>query len=659
MDVRGPEDLRAAEGETTLPEVKAAPKEKARYIFEEEPQFKKRFPWKSVIASVVILAVFGGGFYFFSFYKDKKEMVRQAEESLNDSGLAARFNLPGGNLEIRNLSDVSTKLLPLLKGGFGAYKGLAQAASAWARFTTDASVLKKNLLLGITNGESGDLLGPLKALQGDLSALNQASDSIDFSNSGLQSALGILPSDYLALKYQMRFWEQGLGSLSNWLSSDRRAVVFLQNSSEIRPTGGFWGSFAEINFKGGKISGIEVRDISEVDRTLDLKTIPPKPLQALVTNWRTADSNWFFNFPDSARKASEFMAASKLYGDEGARADMIAAVSPAFVSDILGLTGPISVSSTKAVIDKDNFLPSIQAEVQKGHDVGSREAKNVLKELYAGIAEKFSALDADAEGKLLGIVLDRAASKDLVLWAEDDQVESMFAGQHVDGALFEIPQRFNGDYLGVAAANIGGAKSDYVIRQKVSLESQLSLDGSVKNHLEVARYDAAKRSDSWWYRTPNQAYMRVYLSPIGKLQGAKGGFQKTVYAPINYKAQGYSVDPAVAAVESTASSADGYPWLTLYEESGKTVLGAWQKVSPGATSTLAYDYTHRLFLDPAEGVVYEFVLDKQPGVNSSYDLSFTAPVGFVWKENNSPVFDHSGSDIPGRLTIKLTLAKAP
>ncbi|TSC59638.1 MAG: Uncharacterized protein LiPW15_658 [Parcubacteria group bacterium LiPW_15] len=656
MDVRAPQVLRAGE---------SIRGEGAKHFSEKEifapkgiskPDLRTKIPWKSIFLSLLVFAVFGGGFWLFSAYQSKQAFFKQAGKDIADSGLSAGLGLPGGSFEIKNFSDIETKLWPLLKGGVGAYKGLMGGISAWMKLGQDAVALKANIS-GFLSGGEGDILTPLRGISEDVAALNSAVESIDMSGSDLTAAVNISPQEYLNLKLELSSWRNALNSLVGWLSSDRKIIVFLQNTSEMRPTGGFWGSYAEINVQGGKLADIEMRDINEVDRTLELKTVPPKPLQALVTNWRTADSNWFFNFPDSASKAAEFMDSSKLYGDDGSRVDLIAVVSPEVIADIFRTTGPVNVSSTKAAIDENNFLSEIQSEVQAGQDVGSSDAKNILDEIFAALIPKLVALGADSEQEMLNAIVSRVESKDIMLWAGDEEMEAIFKDKQADGSVFQVPQRFEGDYLSVVIANVGGGKSDYVMSQKIALESQISSDGVVSNHLEILRKNNAKSTDKWWYRVANQSYVRVFLSSLGKLSGAKGGIQKTVKAPINYKTAGYYVDPLVEAIESTAAPAENFSWLTTFSEAGKTVLAAWQKTARGETSKLSYDYSHRLFLSPAEGVVYQFVMDKQAGVNSEYNFSFAAPVGFVWKESGSPVFEYKNTDIPARLVISLTLQK--
>lgn len=654
-DIRSPKVLRA-EGEAPAP---PRPDSSAKRIgivspwsgFERAPG---RFPWRGLFVAIIVLAVFGGGFFLFSKYEAKKNLFDAAEQKLSDSGFGGNFGLSEA-FKINSFKDIE-KLWPLVKSGIGAYQSLGGIATAALSLSNDLAKLEGAATINLAGSGSGETLVALKAIQTDLRAVREASDGVDAKSPELKNLLPIPSEQYAELKYQLRFWEQTVGSLVDWLSSDRNAVIFLQNSSELRPTGGFWGSFAAVTINNGDIATATVRDINEADRTLKTKTVPPKPLQLLTTNWKTADSNWFFNFPDSAARAKNFLDSSALY--QGKKVDLVSVVTPQVVSDLLALTGPLTASSSKVAIDKDNFLPSIQEEVQSGQSSGSSQAKKILKDLFPAILSKFLSLNDEQKGKLLQDFSDWAVNKDLVLWTEDRALQSAIEAQGAAGSVFQVPQKFNGDYLAVSAANVGGQKSDYVTSQKVVLESRINLDGTADNHLVVTRQHNGKKGDKWWYLAPNQAYLKVFVADPGFSPQGSGGLAKTVIAPIDYKKSGFTTDALISAIEGSAKLLKTLPNFTVFQESGKTAFATWVKTQPGKTSTITLDYNHRLFLAPAEGVVYQFVFDKQPGINGSYDFSFTAPVGFIWAESNSPVYEYKDTEILGRLNLSLTLKKA-
>jgi len=93
--------------------------------------------------------------------------------------------------------------------------------------------------------------------------------------------------------------------LASMLGRDglRRYLVIFQNPSELRPTGGFMGSYAELDVLHGEIQRLEVPGGGTYDIQGQLTTqfIPPEPLQLIADRWEFQDSNWSPDFPKAAR----------------------------------------------------------------------------------------------------------------------------------------------------------------------------------------------------------------------------------------------------------------------------------------------------------------------------------------------------------------------
>ena len=58
-----------------------------------------------------------------------------------------------------------------------------------------------------------------------------------------------------------------------------------------------------------------------------------------------------------------------------------------------------------------------------------------------------------------------------------------------------------------------------------------------------------------------------------------------------------------------------------------------------------------------DGAVYEYIFEKQSGVNGSFQLEIKAPRSFIWKENKQQTFVYKNDFPPRRIDLKLTLEK--
>jgi hypothetical protein len=175
--------------------------------------------------------------------------------------------------------------------------------------------------------------------------------------------------------------------------------------------------------------------------------------------------------------------------------------------------------------------------------------------------------------------------------------------------------------------------------------------------LIINKIHNGKQSPYWWYQTTNQDYLQVFVPDGSALTNESGGIKKTIAPPINYARDGYSTDPLIATIASTTEPLFIYPAVNTHEEEGKEVFATWARVAKGQSIQLSFNYTHRAFIPPAPGVVYQFVFEKQAGTSRSYDFEIDAPLGYVFAENGLASYEYISSNSPGRLVINLTLEK--
>jgi hypothetical protein len=439
----------------------------------------------------------------------------------------------------------------------------------------------------------------------------------------------------------------------------------LQNPSEIRPAGGFLGSYADITIASSTITGISVHDIADVDTAFTQMIVPPKPLQLEVSRWRPADANWFFDFPTSASETMAFFNESGLYAPTTTATttvsspyfDAVIAVSPDVVSDLLKVAGPVTVSSTKTTFTSDNFLTQVQKIVQAGQASSATYPKQVLRDLMSGLSAEIAAATSTEQQNIISAASNWMANRDVMAYAQNADMEDFIESSGAGGDVYALPQNFNGDYLALADANVNGGKSDLSVTENVAWTSQIGADGTMTDSLIVNRKHNGDQSPYWWYKTTNQVYFQAFVPPGTTLTNENGGLQEKIVPKVNYASGGYVTDPLVVSIESSTQSLFGYPAVAEHEEDGKNVFATWSRVSAGSSTTLAFDYTHHAFEMPAAGVTYQFVFEKQAGTNRNYSLEVDAPLGYQFAETSLPSWTYQSDDLPGRMIVTLTLEK--
>jgi len=536
------------------------------------------------------------------------------------------------------------------------YSGFQDFSAAGMGLLQEADALTRNWPALVLNDGGQELIMHLQKARDYLDSMNEANGKLNSLNLGLGDFLLRQYGSPLSFQLSFQRFDNFLGALIKWLSSgsERHILVLFENSSEMRPGGGFMGSYADVVFSGGSVKSFEVHDINDADRKFLENIVPPKPLQGIERSWAIADSNWFFDYPLSASKGIQFMEQSTMYYGKSSF-DGAIAVLPNVVSDILEITGPIELPDRKLTIDKDNFLAEIQKEVQDAQASG-KPSKKIISEIAPIILSRLSSFKTENNKDLAQKINNWITNKDLVAYFKDSDIENFMDFYGASGKMFQPSSDFNGDYLAVSSANIGSGKSDIFINQKVFFKTQLNLDGTANNHIEISRKHTARDNDPWWYKLPNESYVQIFAPQDASLSGFTGGFNKKIIPRAdNYR--GYITDPLVSGIESTLIKNFNYPLVDEFRESGKKVFGVWVKTAPGQTSSVAMDYSVHLFSGPASGQKYQFVFEKQTGGSGSYDFEIYAPVGFSWEESGSPVFEYKTSEPKGRTILNLTLQK--
>ncbi|MFZ2970607.1 MAG: DUF4012 domain-containing protein, partial [Minisyncoccia bacterium] len=163
----------------------------------------------------------------------------------------------------------------------------------------------------------------------------------------------------------------------------QKYLLLFQNNSEIRATGGFVGSFGILDVENGKITNMFIDGIFNPDGQLKEKIVPPMPIQKISANWSMHDANWFADFPTSAKKTALFYEKTG-----GATVDGVIAITSDVIKNLLDITGPIDMPEYGSTVDKDNFLPLIQLQVEELYDKEENKPKQFLADLAPKIIEK-------------------------------------------------------------------------------------------------------------------------------------------------------------------------------------------------------------------------------------------------------------------------------
>lgn len=198
----------------------------------------------------------------------------------------------------------------------------------------------------------------------------------------------------------------------------QKILVLLQNSSELRPTGGFIGSLARIDITDGKIEMLRVEDVYTADGQLKGHIDPPPVLQDLMglEHWYLRDSNWNPDFRESASTARWF------YEKEtGEKVDAVIGITTSFFVKFLNVTGPMDLPTYNDRITADNFYAKSYYYTQVDFFPGSTQKKDFLGSILQLVLEKLRTDGKTIGLPLLTVVNDAFASSDIQINLTDQE----------------------------------------------------------------------------------------------------------------------------------------------------------------------------------------------------------------------------------------------
>ena len=418
--------------------------------------------------------------------------------------------------------------------------------------------------------------------------------------------------------------------------TSKRYLVVFQNPGEIRPTGGFMGSLALVDFDRGEIKKMEVPGGGPYDFKGSLKEriAPPGPLQLIADRWQLQDANWFPDFPASAEKIKWFYEKSG-----GPTVDGVIAVNADLVVDLLAVVGPVEMPEYGKILNKENFIDEIQKAVEIEYDKQENKPKKIISDMAPKLIAKITSADPKQFGQILTVLLQALSKKDVLLYSVFPEIEHEIKNFDWGGEIKSVPEK--ADYLAVINTNIAGGKTDRVIKQKIDLQTNITEDGYIKNKLTITRtHEGIKRELFTGAR--NVDYLRAYV-PSGSTLLSAEGFEAPPENLFEKPESDYKIDPDLKNNESgaTVHAASG---TTITNEFGKMVFGNWVQVDPGEEVTVSFEYllpfrlsmpvveknwwdnfSEKFTSEKSPGISYQLLVQKQPGVASTFSSSLVFP----------------------------------
>jgi len=392
-----------------------------------------------------------------------------------------------------------------------------------------------------------------------------------------------------------------IGETATVLGVDKETtyIVWFQNSNEIRPTGGFIGSYGLLTFDKGKLKDLKIDDIYNPDGQIllrDIKTAPPEVISKYLAEDRLylRNSNWDPDFPTAAGVFNDLF-----YKIDGQSVDGYIAVDLKFVEGILRATGPVFLAAYNEEINAENLYERTQYHSDFNYVSGSDQKRSFLTILGSKLLEKMFSLPKDKLPSLLAETQKSLDEKHLLINLSNGAMNDVLKERNWNGQLVPV----EGDYLYVVNSNLGGTKANYFVKNNIDYEiNSMTRDGVLRATLKLT-YKHTGESMAW-PGGPYKDHVRILVQKGAKLTGAE-------------------------FIDAAGNSTDVLKNIGIGTPNGHDVFSYDLVVNPKETVSLVIKYDLEEGLNVTkENSSYSLYVQKQPGTDTDpFNLTFNPPFG--------------------------------
>ncbi|MFA5029430.1 MAG: DUF4012 domain-containing protein [Patescibacteria group bacterium] len=389
-------------------------------------------------------------------------------------------------------------------------------------------------------------------------------------------------------------------------NQEKTYLFVFQNNMELRPTGGFIGSYGLIKIKDGKIINVFTDDIYNLDKLSEGKLLALAPVPMLKYNaqkyWYLRDANWSPDWPTSAQKIIWFFDQERAVANlPPLKLDGVIAINPDFISNLLAVIGPITAQGL--TFKSDNFASDLEKFVEFDYvhnQIAKTQRKDIIGVLTGIIINKVYDLPPAELLKIWLAFKKSIDEKNILVFLTDGNLQQEFSRNNWSGEV----KTADADYLMVIDSNFAALKTDQVMKRSLSYNLTVDDRGDLFGHLEVTYQHQGKYVKD--LITKYRDYVRVYVP--------ENSWFNRIAVKHNNEIKDLNLKDEVV----------------FNKELGKSTAATFFTVEPGETKTLIFEYKlPESVKKQYQSGLYKFSVQKQPGTvghNLKIYLDFNQPI---------------------------------
>lgn len=388
-------------------------------------------------------------------------------------------------------------------------------------------------------------------------------------------------------------------------NSDRLYAIFFANDREIRPGGGFIGSFALVRIGNTQVQEWKVYDVYDADGQLKARVAPPEPISKYLQQpfYFLRDSAFTPDSPTNVVVAEDFL--QKELGIT--KLDGAITVTFSSIEKLLGDIGPVYLSEFQDNITNENIYIKTQLYAEKDFFPGSTQKKDFLQALATSMMVQLS--EPKSAFRAMESIRESLDEKLITVYFDEPEAQTLFDSMYWSGRQLppscivkNVPVTSNCVplYIFPVEANLGVNKANAFVDRDYEYKVRVLADGVIESDF-VTHFINESYPDVF----PGGAYRNYYQ----------------LFLPPDVTIQSITIDDVLAS-------------NVTIEKDKYTHLGLWIEIPPQGRKSVTIKYRTAQVLPPVNSQI-QIILQKQIGLPfTNIAFKFSLPEGYTLQDTN-------------------------
>lgn len=482
-------------------------------------------------------------------------------------------------------------------------------------------VVENGIYITERNGELRELFYRTDKTEAETQYASELTQNILDRISEINQNIGVLKqkippwnSKLKTAKLQLHEYNQYVSAIqpffpfTDWFvgkEAERKYLILFANNMELRPGGGFIGSFAIVTLRNYAIADFRVYDVYDADGQLTAHVKPPEPISTYLEqpHWFLRDSAFSPDFTENAQQAQFFLEKSLNEKDF----DGVILITTTAIQHFLEALDKLYIPDYKETVTADNFYIKAQLYAEKNFFAGSSQKKSFLG---AVMNQMILALYDANPLELFKAAKRSLDEKQLVMYFTNRDLQKIIDNNYWSGRTITLNCNVSPnpnclvDYIFPVDANLGVNKANFFITKTQNMNVKIDEDGTIHNTLTI--------------NYKNDSFKEVF----------PGGYYKNYFQLLLPR------DIRILRMTDRNENIDTYD----LQSKEYTKIGFLSEIAPQESGKIVVEYELIKKIQKGSGI-YQLILQKQIGSpNSDFSISIDLPKNlYVVNKNFSPV----------------------